>query len=80
MTKRLINWKSIVFLVLIILALPAGQILTYLFGEDLNRSPGHFSVYTDSGYYEIDPTTILERLNHGEANVFTPFFGDWNRE
>jgi hypothetical protein len=75
MTKRLI-----IFLVLAALVPLIGQTLGYLFGEDLNRSPAYFSVYPDSGYYEIDPTTILERLNHGETNVFTPFFGDWDRE
>lgn len=75
MPKRLI-----IFLVLAALILLVGQTLIYLFGEELNRSPGHFSVYPNSGYYEIDPTTILERLNHGETNVFTPFLGDVDRE
>lgn len=75
MTKRLI-----IFLALAVLAVLLGQAVVYLFGDDLNVSPAHFSAYPDSGYYEIDPTTILDRLNHGETNVFVPFFGDWDRE
>ncbi len=75
MAKRLI-----IFLVLVALMFLVGQSLVYLFGEELNRSPGYLSAYPKSGYYEIDPTTILTRLNHGETNVFTPFYGDLDRD
>ena len=85
MTKKSKN-RSIVAIPLLIAAIfvimLVGQSLSFLFGENYRYSPGHFSTYTyrDSGYYEIDPESILDSLNRGETKVFTPFFGDPDRD
>lgn len=41
-----------------------------------SHNPVHMSSYEISGYYAIDPNTILAALNHGETNVFLPLQGD----
>lgn len=43
--------------------------------EDL-RNPGYISSYWDTGYYAIDPETILTSLENGETNVFLPLLKD----
>lgn len=80
--KRLFTWKLIALLVFIPLAsFVVWQIWVFLFGEDYSRSPAHFSVYPDSGYYDIDPETILGALERGETNVFTPVSSEeWDRD
>ena len=65
---------------LVILTILACQILVFLFGEDYRNPPGSFSAYPNSGYYEIDPETILYMLSLGKTDVFTPFWGDWDRD
>lgn len=80
MRKQFTLWKSIAFLVLAIFSIFVCQVFVFLFGEDYGGSPGHFNIYPESSYYEIDPETILDTVNLGENDMFTPFFGDWNRE
>jgi hypothetical protein len=80
MKKRLTLWRSIIFLSLIVLALLAGQTVLFLFGEDSSRSPGYAREYPDSGYYEINPGTILASLDQGKTDVFVPFLGDPDRD
>ena len=77
MTKRLVIWLSITILSFIVLVILANKLF---FVEEDYRSPGTFSSYPNSGLYEIDPETILGVLNQGEIGVFTPFFGDWDRD
>lgn len=73
MSKRLmlnIGW----LIILLILAFVA--ILVYdnnLFREAGLNSPNHFSSYYDTGYYKIDPETILTSLDSGRTDVFTSF-------
>ncbi|MGB8982867.1 MAG: hypothetical protein WCC12_13415, partial [Anaerolineales bacterium] len=64
----------------VILGLLVIQALLFLFEENYSGSPAYFSVYRESGYYEIDPETILGALNRGETNVLVPFFGNPDRE
>jgi hypothetical protein len=53
-----------------------------LFWYDAGYSnPLHFTSYPQSGYYEINPETLLVNLNQGKEDVFTPASDDiWNRE
>lgn len=72
MNKRLIRNIGWIIL-LLILAFVA--ILVYdnnLYKEDGLNSPNHFSSYYDTGYYKIDPETILVALDSGRTDVFTP--------
>ena len=43
--------------------------------EDL-RNPGYISSYWDTGYYAINPETILASLESGDDNVFMPLLID----
>lgn len=80
MNKRKTIWGSIIILFLVVLTLLICQVLVFLVGEDYIGSPALFGVYTESGTYEINPETLLEKLDQGETDLFTPFFGDWNRD
>jgi hypothetical protein len=85
MNKYSKHWKTAIILPLsagfLIVAL-VGQALPFLFGENYRYSPKHFSTYTyhQSGYYEIDPETILGLLDEGKTKVLTPYFGDLDRD
>jgi hypothetical protein len=78
MSKRLF-WRSIIFLLLAIFVVLIGQTALFLI-RDNSGSPAYFSTYTDTGYYEIHPETILAALAQGNTDVFTPFFGDPDRD
>jgi len=80
MNKRLIVWRSATFLFLVVLIVLVSQVVLSFFGEDYSRSPAYFSVYPDSGYYEINPETILANLDQGKTDVFVPFLGDPNQD
>ena len=40
--------------------------------DQMKESPTGLSDYPDKGYYKMDTETILNSLDQGEANVFTP--------
>jgi hypothetical protein len=77
MGKVKINWKIIVPLVLVyaICALTASILplyaLSLLFSEPNYNTP-NFSLQPERGSFLIDPETILESLENGETDVFTP--------
>jgi hypothetical protein len=77
MNKLSTIWRIAIVLAVLILV---GITIRLSYSEEDYRSPGSFHRYPDSGYYEIDPDTILDSLEHGETDVFTPFFGDPDRD
>lgn len=80
MNKQLRNWRLVISLALLTaLMILFGQMFVFLFGENYGRSPAYLSVYPDSGYYEINPETILASIDQGEMDVFVPFYGDADR-
>lgn len=80
MNKQLMFWRLIILLFLTILVVLVSQVVIFLFGEDYSGSPAYFSAYSNSGYYEINPETILTNIDQGNNDVFVPFFGDPNRD
>lgn len=80
MNKRLTILGSIILLFLTVVIVLVGQAVLYLFREDYRGSPAYFSAYPDSGYYEINPETILASLDQGETDIFVPFFGNPDRD
>lgn len=81
MLNRLLNWKLIFLFLFVLLAPFVWQILVFLFETDYIESPAHFSAYPQSGYYDIDSENILDRLDRGEIDVFTPVSSEeWDRD
>jgi hypothetical protein len=73
MNKRLvfILGGSIFLLVLIIIGILGYD--NYLHGlEDLRRPNDLGSYYRNSGYFKFNPETVLESLESGDTNIFTP--------
>ena len=75
MSKRSLFWKLPVFLFLAVLVALVGQVVIFPF-VDHSGSPAYFGDYSNSGYYEINPETILTTIDQGNNDVFVPFFGD----
>ena len=44
--------------------------------QELVNLPNDMGSYQNSGYFKIDPRTILTSLETGNTSVFIPFFGD----
>lgn len=62
--------KRIFFILLIATAFSFFyQLLNLILSADYLGSPSQFSVYPISGYYEIDPDTIHDKLELEESNV-----------
>lgn len=40
------------------------------------RNPSYFTNYSNSGYYKINPETILDSIDRGETDVFMPLLED----
>ena len=60
-----------------ILLLGLALILISVYINNMNsersvRNPGYLSSYPNTGYYKIDPESILASLAEGNTNVFTP--------
>jgi len=73
--------KRIMLVVLIIIGLIVIAPLAYDRKLDRNvgeRIPGYLSSYPEIGYFKINPYTILEELERGKNNVFTPLLEDPN--
>lgn len=73
--------KRIMLVVLIIIGLIVIASLAYDRKLDRNvgeRIPGYLSSYPEIGYFKINPYTILEELERGKNNVFTPLLEDPN--
>jgi hypothetical protein len=49
---------------------------SYIDDQKYTHNPINMGSYEIADYYKIDPNTILEALNRGEANVFLPLQGD----
>lgn len=73
MTKRLTIWALIIVFFLIVFAF---LIVNLFVSEEDYRMPGRLGSYPDSGSYTFDPNTILESLDKGDFDVFTPYFGN----
>jgi hypothetical protein len=58
----------------------------YLYDDDNSNNPLLFSSYSHTGYYQIFSETMLNELNQGKSDVFTPVSEDmfekiyWNDE
>jgi hypothetical protein len=76
--ERFLNWRSISLLTVIVTASLISKLFLY---DNSYEDPFLFSRYSTYGFYEIYPETILDSLNRGETNVFTPASEEiWNRE
>jgi hypothetical protein len=49
---------------------------TYIDKNKYQYDPINMSSYNVSGYYKIEPATILDAINQGEIDVFVPLQGD----
>jgi hypothetical protein len=75
---RILNWQSLTFLAIILLASFGSKLFLYDNGYD---NPLYFSQYSTSGYYEIYPDTTLDSLTRQESNVLIPATEEiWNRD
>jgi hypothetical protein len=73
--NKIINVKKLTIIIISLISLTA--LVSQLFNSPRDyRNPGYFSSYPNSGYYKIDPETILESLDRGETNLFTPLSED----
>ena len=78
MNKRLFRIiGGIIFLLILMVAMIPIYDNYLLKQQDLN-SPNLFTRYSDSGYYRIDPKTILASLETGQIDVFTPLLENPN--
>src|SRR6266540_3306472 len=67
MTRKTFLLILVSFFLIVLIAL-LGKLFQH---DDIYGNPLIFVNYSNSGYYEIHPDTILESLNQGETNVFT---------
>ena len=71
--------KKLLWILLCLLTLALAIRLFYY--DNSFSNPLHFSSYSEGGYYEIQPKTLLYTLNQGELNIFTPASDDvWFRD
>jgi hypothetical protein len=65
--ERMVDTGSIFFLSAIAIACMVSKLFLY---DNGYGNPLRFGSYSNSGYYEIDPETILNALNRGATDVF----------
>lgn len=76
MSKRLIRIiGGTIFLLILIFIMTLVSDNQLHKQEDL-RLPSRISSYQDTGYYKIDPETILASLDNGDADIFMPLLKD----
>lgn len=69
MNKRLIVAVILLFGLILILPFAHDRGLQK---EEGMRNPNYLNNYTNTGYFKIDPETILTSLDNGNTDVFTP--------
>jgi hypothetical protein len=72
MNKYLIRVMGAVMFLLILIFIIILVYDNYLHRQEDLNSPGLLGSYWDTGYYKIDPETILTSLEDGNTGVFTP--------
>jgi hypothetical protein len=76
MNKRVIV-GSIIIIVIIALVFVTLICVDEIIGRrDMRTSPSLLTSYPSTGYYQIDPETILSKLEQGKTDVFVPLLED----
>jgi hypothetical protein len=72
MNKRLIIGTVLLALVIVIIV----SYDSYLHKQEDLRLPSRLGSYSETGYFKIDPATILGSLDSGDTDVFIPLLED----
>jgi hypothetical protein len=81
MNKRLLGGATLLFASTCLFCLIFIIILAYdlnLSHEESMKNPSYLSSYSDSGYFKINPKTILASLDQGNVSVFMQLLEDPN--
>jgi len=63
-----VSKRSLITFLALIVTVSACQLIE----EQGRQYPSTIGTFSETGAYVINPTTILDSLNHGETNVFAP--------
>lgn len=77
MNTRVVIRRSLAFLLVAVVLIFVSKLLI---GRDNYKSPGLLDSYSNQGYFEFDPETILMALAHNEIDALTPFLENPLRE